>query len=740
MDLVQKIRNAIRFTDIYKAYTGDICIREAKCVEFQLQTILHPIDEKDEIAGRVSHGFVGFSSQYGGLYTYYFNERPFLDALDQCREVLRPEIVMQAEAVAAFWKLENTAKKVNDAFIARYGFEPAHDYKTPGLANCDVRIAGTNVDFDKLIRLGLDGLDDDIRRMALGKDEPSFYAALHMWIQSLRDACERYRKEAEAMAAGASGEVAARFARMAAVLRNIQHRAPVTFQEGLQLFWMYAVCSDMMNYGRLDDVLGALYAHDMDSGAITEEEAVQLVLGLYKHFKEIGKIHDCRIIIGGKGRNQPEEADRLAMVFMEASRRFKETVPQLTLRYYKGMSDVVFQKAMEVNGEGCTFPIIYSDETNIPAVEKVYGVSTREAEQYVPFGCGEYILVGMSTGTPNNGVSLLKALEITLHNGRDKFHNVLCGPETGQPSSFNTFDALYAAYLEQLAGPVDYIAVHKALNYHIAGQEAPYLHLSLLMNDCLQRGKPLLSGGVRYLNASSEVFGIISAADSFSAIKKCVYDEKRFTLPKLVSMLDVDFEGYEKERELLLSAPKYGNDDTEADAMAVRVFNDIADMTVAAGKRAGLHRYAIVSVNNSMSAEWGFYCEASACGRKRGTALSNGNGPSIGADKNGITALLNSMAKFDASKHVGVINNIRLTKQLFNESMPQVKALLTAFYEHGGVQTNLCVISRDDLENAMLEPEKYQNLIVRIGGFSARFVTLSPLVQREIMERTTYDA
>ena len=177
-----------------------------------------------------------------------------------------------------------------------------------------------------------------------------------------------------------------------------------------------------------------------------------------------------------------------------------------------------------------------------------------------------------------------------------------------------------------------------------------------------------------------------------------------------------------------------------ADAMAARLFADLADRTVEAGKAAGLDHYNIVSVNNSMSAEWGSLCEASACGRKRGSAMANANGASIGADKSGITALLNSMSKFDNTKHVGVINNVRFTKELFSGSMDKVGAVLKAFYENGGVQTNLCVIGRDDLENAMAHPENYQNLLVRIGGFSARFVTLNPVVQREIIERTTYGA
>lgn len=139
-----------------------------------------------------------------------------------------------------------------------------------------------------------------------------------------------------------------------------------------------------------------------------------------------------------------------------------------------------------------------------------------------------------------------------------------------------------------------------------------------------------------------------------------------------------------------------------------------------------------------MSAEWGGYCLASACGRRRGEAMSNGNAPSIGADKKGITALLNSMAKFDNDKHVGVINNIRFTKEMFTENMDKITLLLQAFYENGGVQNNITVVGQEDLERAMEEPENYQNLLVRIGGFSARFVTLSPVVQREIIARTTY--
>lgn len=745
---IQKLRDALEFSRVYRENEGDIYLREARCMDLQLKNILVPIDENDGVAGRYEHGYLGFTSQVGGYsamvggcYTYYFNEFEFAQALGQCGDQLSAQEVYQCQALQNYWHEEHTARKLDLAFASRYGYVPPKGYASPGVGNCDCRVAGTNLDFEKLIQLGFDGLDREIDGMVQRRGENSFYTALKMWTQSLRQACARYQAQAEELAQKAGGSAAkGRFERMAQALCHIQHNPPATFLEGVQLMWIYSVSCDLMNYSRMDDYLGPLYAADLDAGRITEEEGVEIILYLYKHFKEINKIHDCRVIIGGVGRRHPEEADRLAMAIMEASRRFRETVPQLTLRYYTGMSEAVFQKAMEVNAQGATFPIIYSDDTNVPAVEKVYGVSRAEAEQYVPFGCGEYVLVGYSVGTPNNGINALKALDLALHNGVDSYHGVFCGEKTGGLDELDSFEKLYGAVMGQLRPVIEKYAVQKYLNYQIAGEDAPYLHLSLLLDDCIARGKAAFEGGVRYLNASSEMFGIISCADSLTAIKQLVYEEKRLTLGQMVEVLDQDFAGHEDVRRLCLDAPKYGNDQETADAMAVRLFGDLGRMTSQAGEKAGLHRYNIVSVNNSMSAEWGNFCSASACGRHKGAPMANANGPSIGADKCGVTALLNSMSKFDNTKHVGVINNVRFTKELFAGSMDKVGAVLKAFYQNGGVQTNLCVVGKEDLENAMVHPENYQNLLVRIGGFSARFVTLNPIVQREIIERTTYGA
>ena len=278
---LQKLRNAIEFTRIYKANSDDIYIREAKCLDFQLRHILVPMDENDGIAGRYEHDFAGFTSQVGGYsaqigccYTYYFDEFDFLLAMRECESELTEEEKAELSTVHMFWHEETTARKLDLAFAKRYGYVPPKGYQGAGAGNCDCRVAGTNLDFEKLMTLGFDGLDREIDAAAEKNGASSFYTALKMWIESLRGACARYREQALAFSETAQSETARRrFAALADALLAIQHNPPKTFLEGVQLMWIYAVSSDLMNYGRMDDYLGGLYAADVDAGRITQDEA-----------------------------------------------------------------------------------------------------------------------------------------------------------------------------------------------------------------------------------------------------------------------------------------------------------------------------------------------------------------------------------------------------------------------------------------------------------------------------------
>jgi pyruvate-formate lyase len=730
----------LTFTHVYRT-TEDKYLREAKCLKLQTSHILVPMDKEELIVGRVKHGVIGFSPQYGGLYTYYLNEELTVECLD----IYEKEKGRTKEYREAFhfWKTENTLKKLNDRFTEKHSDLETYK-KTGGLMGKDHRLGTgstptgrlslTIPDLDKLVQLGIPGLREEVKRY---KSNDSFTEALEITIDTIENAIEIYESQARVLL---KEEPTDHLTTLLTSLSNIKNKKPATFMEGLQLYWIYAVISDLMNHGRMDVFLGDLYANDLMYGRIDEETAIAYITQLYKHYKYIGKIHDTRIVIGGKGRRNEENADKLAMVIMETSRRFKDVVPQLTLRYYRGMDEKVFEKALKVNAEGCSFPILYSDDTNIPAIMKVFNVTEEDAESYFPAGCGEYVLEGLSIGTPNSGINLLKGLELALHHGKDCYYNQVAGPDNGDVEDFKTFEDLWKAFTTQIDSEIAIAAWAQKECYNLMEENAAFLHLSLLMKDCIQRKKPIFEGGVRYLNGTTEIMGMISAVDSLIAIKKLVYEDQVMTLKELVHILDENFMGYEKQQRMMLDCPKYGNDDEYADAMALKVFNYVSLKSIEYGDIIGINKYNMVSVNNSESAVWGKYTKASACGRNDGAPMANANGASIGADKNGITALLNSMSKFDHSIHAGVINNVRFSKELFSKSYDKVKMVIRTFLENNGSQINLMVVGRDDLVNAKKNPKDYQNLIIRIGGFSARFVELDEVVQNELIARTTYEA
>ncbi|MCL1787894.1 MAG: hypothetical protein FWG38_07880, partial [Defluviitaleaceae bacterium] len=675
-DPLKDLEYALAFTKLYQS-EAEPSLREAKCLALQTPYVLTPIGEADLIVGAMSHGYVGFSPQYGGVYTYYFHDSRVAKALESLEGRCSSDFVARVEAMRRFWVTENTEAKVVAKLAETWDMPQMGSYY---YACC--RLAGMNVDLDLLVTAGLPGLKSRTAAYRKKNGPSPFYDALDMSVDCLAAACEKYAHEARTMAATAHAPRQGELLEMAGILSNIATQPPKSFKEALQLVWIYAVCSDLMNYGRMDNYLGDFYARDIDSGALTEAEAIRWLSSLYKNIIAVGKIHDTRIIIGGYGRKNPHNADRLALALIKTSRAVKDTVPQLTLRYHIGQDNRLLEETLTNIHQGAVYPIIYSDETTIPAIQRIYNIDREMAQNWVPFGCGEYIIEGYGTGTPNTGGILPQALNLTLHQGVNAFTGEREVEDMPDPAGFDTFEGLFSAYDALLRPACQMMAHHEQLNYQVAGEQASYLLYSLLTHDCVEKGLPLLSGGARYLAATSEIYGVITTADSLMAIKHCVYDRGYFTLSQLIHMLNANFEGYEAERKLLQNAPKYGNDHDEADQMAARVFNHIADLHEAAGLKTNLYTYNICSVNNSGSADYGLTAGATACGRLQGQAFSNGNSPSLGADKNGLTATLNSMAKIDPLRHVGVIHNIRLDKNLLTNNREAVKTILSVFFEN----------------------------------------------------------
>jgi pyruvate-formate lyase len=362
-----------------------------------------------------------------------------------------------------------------------------------------------------------------------------------------------------------------------------------------------------------------------------------------------------------------------------------------------------------------------------------------KAESYLPFGCGEYVLDHSSLGTPNGTINLLKALDVTLHNGVDSFDEQPRGLPLGGLADFPTFEALQDAYARQVEHQVALLADAEALIYRVTGSELTFPFLSILYDDCLARGKALLQGGVRYLGGTLESYGNISTADALMAIRLAVFDKQWLPPGELLAAIHSNWRDAEALRRQLKALPKFGNDNPLADDMSVWVNTQACTAIRNQRERTGLHSYLSVLINNNMNVGFGHKTAASAEGRRRGDSLSNGNQPGLGHDASGPTALLNSMCKLNPALHAGAVQNLKLSRSMFGVYRQTLEALLSGYFDSGGTQLMLTVTERGELERAMQFPEQYPHLLVRVGGYSERFINLPRAIQLEIIQRTLYE-
>ncbi|HPG40138.1 MAG TPA: pyruvate formate lyase family protein [bacterium] len=730
------------FTQTYIKYRNEHpATRELACYGAMYPSVLGEIQEHDLFAGRISYPYIGFSPEPGG-FGYYIQKEELLKAAQE--NELDAEEMREVNNLIAFWENECTKTKVRAAYPQQTARALPSDNWTSesGVAFPLYRLAGGYLDYRKLLFTGISGIiyEIDNYESATGDvDTLYFYSALKNALRVFSGICYLYAGKANRMALLCKDEK--RKKELTTITDNLEFIAvnpPKTFAQAIQLSWLYSLVSGVLNYGRMDYYLGDFYVHDIDKGIITEEQALAMLTSLWQLIADRKTVFNGRVIIGGKGRKNEKNADRFALLALQATQDVKEIEPQLTLRFYNGQNPLLWEKAMTIIGQGRTYPMLYNDDVLVPAVAKAFAIDKADAEHYMPFGCGEIVINHKSYGSPNGVINLLKVLEVTLHNGCDPVTGMPMGIKTGDIAGFTDFEQLFAAYQMQVEYYVEQLAIQEEIEYRIAGENAVFLFQSILYDDCIKRGKSLFAGGVRYLGGTLETYGNTNVADSLTAIRQLVYEKKECTLPQLVAMLDANFAGHENIRLKLLKAPKYGNDDAVADDMLVRVHEHVCNFTRQQKQKTALHSYLVVVINNWANTIFGRVTAASADGRRYGESLTNGNAPADGCDLNGATALLNSLVKPSPAIHAGAVQNLKFSREMFTDFRPQLEALLKAYFRQGGAQAMINVVNPGDLENAMREPEKYGHLFVRVGGFSARFVELPGQVQREIINRTLY--
>lgn len=596
-----------------------------------------------------------------------------------------------------------------------------------------------NTSFDSDANLsGIDTTSSDFKNDSSDMDM-EFLTALESALDIFKETALRYSEDARQMAWGIEDlRARERLLKIAESLEFVLEKPPETYHQAIQLVWLFSLHSLTRNYGRMDVYLGDLLANDLERGILTRDEALELTVGLWRIIVARGDNFNNRIIIGGRGRPNEKNADLFALLALEAQSIVNDAIPQLSVRWYEGMNPEILEKSIEVLATGSTMPIFYNDDVNIPGVCRSMEVSEKEGQQYGFYGCGEFLIDHQSIASPDAAINILKALDVTLRNGIDSFSGQKIGLDLGSLETYDNFENLKTAFARQIDYQMGMLADVQSAIYRETGKDAAFPFISMLYDDCIERGRALLSGGVRYKGATVESFGNNSAADALLAIQKTVFEDRSISPDHLLKCLEANFEGYETEFKLLRDVPKFGNDHAEADAMSVWVNNLVCESASRQKDFTPLDSFLVVLINNGDSVTLGRSTGASADGRLRGQPLSNGNQPSAGNDTNGVTAVLNSMARLDAGLHAGTTQNIKFARSLLKQHLQQVKALILAYFAQGGTQLMVTSTDRGELEAALENPDEFSHLFVRVGGYSERFIDLPRDIQQEVIGRTLY--
>lgn len=731
--VVEQLDIMEEYTRVHQKYSKeDKAFRELACLHVLFPRMFRSIQDQDLIAGRLDFLPIGFGSvtSIGGVGHYCVFHK-----LKELKEQVDSSQWGRIDSLYDYWQ-EHDVKTIycqdvlNDTTTGRF-----IDCHYPYMATA--RLSGMMLDYEKLMRLGVGGLIDLLKT----RKQNAFIQASIGALELFKEVIEYQVNLIDGIYEASSSSRQSELTLMKNDLIYIKSNPPKTFSQALQLFWLYALCAGCINYGRMDVVLGPYLKRDIDDGILDEDKAYQYVRSLWTLIENRRTTVNGRIIVGGQGRKDIEACDLFTKICLRVCKDVRYVEPQFTLRFDATTDPEIMDMAYECIASGATYPTLYNDDVNVPAVMHAMRVDLDTAKQYVPFGCGEFVIQGQSVGTPNTLLNLLKILQISMNegidpmDGIDKSDGVMLKPL----SCLCTFSDLMDQYNSLLNHYMD-LSVHDQMySYTIMNQEVSFLFTSILMDDCIQREKALLDGGVRILGGTNETYGNINTSDAMYAIKTLVYDQKKYTLEQLNKACLANYVGYEKILRDILAVPKYGNDMEEVDDLANEMYEYVAQGIRDRGIKNGMGYYLIVISNNQTNTDWGKQTDASLDGRLRAVYMNPANNPQGGASKNGPTALLNSLCRFDAKYHGGSVQNIKFTPRMMKQDKVKVKALFKTYFDRGGCQLMVTCVDRGALEDAQIHPERHKDLIVRVAGYSAVFIDLDKDIQEELMSRVLYD-
>ena len=591
--------------------------------------------------------------------------------------------------------------------------------------------------YDILVTRGIGGVHRQVTERLEGEEDSHKRETLEaclIILEGFRDWMLMQADFAEKKAE-CGGEFADRYMAVAENCRFVSWNAPETYYQAAQLVWSYNLWDWVDCVGRLDQYM---YPFFMNAAEENRQWAEDVTASLMMKFLEHG-VHN--ITVGGvKPSDGSDATNELSFLLLQILRRTHETHPRMSVRIGENTDPALLALTVKMWSEGMSDPSVAADELIIPALINNYGVLEADARNYTMLGCQEIEIPGKSNfGCEDGQINLAKVLEFTLNDG---YHREWDGRRvchsTGKITDHDTFESLWNAYEENVK-----FFVRNFVDLANMGQEMRAANYAKLVKTpfteaCIEKGLNLDEGGAVYNYGVVETAGASVVADSLTAIKKLVYEEKLISRETLEAAIAANFVGYEKERLMLLNkAPKFGNDDPEADAMMCRVLDSFwSEIKKYKSVRGQEFTGACSLLGGGIAYGWETW--ATPDGRKKGEPLGNTIAPRPGINKSGLTATLNSIAKLPLDLGVGgTTANIVIPTSIMKtpEMRANIESAMRSFLLSGGQLAQITTANVEDMIDAKKHPEAHQDLIVRVGGFSIKFCELSSVDQDEIIAR-----
>lgn len=597
-----------------------------------------------------------------------------------------------------------------------------------------------NYDYETIVTKGLGKIREEIvhkESRETDEEKQEFYFCEHMTIDAVIEFIQRYVKNIEEAARKAKGNRKSDLELMARNCKHIATEVPDNFHEAVQLIWMIHIIGNIqggsaLSFGRMDQYLYPFYQKDIEKGEITNERVREILSCVWLKINEPKMRTVQSITLGGIRADGSNGVTELTRQCLKVTQEVGMPYPNIGLRINKKNPLWVYEEAMETVKAGCGQPMLLNDDVWIENTKKL-GYSQEDANNYYNMGCVEIMVPGIQ---PNWGVTEAIAFPVLFENLIDQWKQ--------NKDSITDFDAYMKAYETQLERAIqaDY---QEGLSKKKNMQRKAYdPFTSLFIDGCLENGKDVFQGGSRgATHWSIYAYGIGTVTDSLYAIKKLVFEDKRFTLEEMHNAVLCDFKGYE---ELLCAIQNlnacYGNGKKEVDEIGNRVHTYYAEKVFELNK--GLEkqdRFVSTLFGYFFHIYHGEIAMATPNGRRKGEPFSDSMGPSQGKDEKGPTRLLDSVLNLDNSYVTGgYALNFKVSPGIMNseEGERAMCNLFQAYIEEKGPQIQAYMTKLEDLVDAQVHPEKHRDLIVRVGGYCEFFVNLDRVLQTEIIKRTTY--